>query len=187
MLRTREVHVFRRGARREGADLFNTFLTRFQCALHSGIGRRLALFQVYSCQRQATSHSPGFIAISCVRSIKIPGYAGIVTCVTPSIVLFSRRIVAIPSAYNPLVAMSAIRKTWRGLGGGDFTCGLRMLNSGMKQNFEGEKKRETLFMPTCNKFKFSRSSRGIFPLNAIEKVLRSLYVGEVLRENILYL
>lgn len=45
-----------------------------------------------------------FIAISCVRSIKIPRYAWIVTCVTTSIVLFSRRIVAIPSAYDSLVA-----------------------------------------------------------------------------------
>lgn len=66
-----------------------------------------------------------FIAISCVRSIKIPRYARIVTCVTSSIVLFSRRIVAIPSAYNPLAArdwrppspVSAIRKIWEGGGG----------------------------------------------------------------------
>lgn len=54
------------------------------------------------------SRSSSFIAISCVRSIKIPRYARIVTCVTPSIVLFSRRIVAIPSAYNPLAA-----RDWR--------------------------------------------------------------------------
>jgi len=45
-----------------------------------------------------------FIAISCIRSIKIPRYARIVTCVISRIVLFSYRVVAIPLAYNPLAA-----------------------------------------------------------------------------------
>lgn len=76
-----------------------------------GASSRFFKFILANDEVRATSYSPSFIAISCVRSIKIPRYVRIVTCVTSSIVLFSRRIVAIPSAYNPLVGIGAHQ--WR--------------------------------------------------------------------------
>jgi len=120
----------------ERVDLFILWLgsnARFILAL-SAHSRFFKFILANNCLSFNNLVPASFIAISCVRSIKIPRYARIVTCVTPSIVLFSRRIVAIPSAYNPHseLTLSTVGVIWKIMRG--FTCGLRMLHFRLKSN-----------------------------------------------------
>lgn len=130
-----------------------TFSIRFPDSVPMRASFWLALFQVYSCQRRfrATSRSPGFIAISCVRSIKIPRYARIVTCVTPEyrfIFTPDRPLGLQPPRRAGLLSSDRSECAIRKIRGGGLTCGLRMPNSGMERNFGGKKTRrdETLFV-----------------------------------------
>jgi len=152
----------------ERVDLFILWLgsnARFILAL-SAHSRFFKFILANNCLSFNNLVPASFIAISCVRSIKIPRYARIVTCVTPSIVLFSRRIVAIPSAYNPHseLTLSTVGVIWKIMRG--FTCGLRMLHFRLKSNSGKKEALMHIYIYKYDQFKFSisKDSYAIFPL-----------------------
>lgn len=147
MLRTCEVRVFgERHDARERADLFHTSLTRFQRA-------RLILaharaFSSLFLPTTVSSHLTLALSRSAASDLsRSPDTRGSLRASRRSIVLFSRRIVAIPLGLQPPRRRSVLVPTpqWvRSEKSGDFTCGLRMLNSEMNPIF-WEKKRDKLY------------------------------------------